>query len=315
MENKLSNDIFRNFMLKSIFNDNSINCTEIDENVFIYSYVQKLKTLYLEGNEIIYAFYNGIISVAYLDAYKVLNAKLRDSNITFEELQTYNKLSTIFGIEDLQYKLDNDPWLLEEIFKYSLEFIRMNDLRKISTLKKLSEAQKHILKTEFELFKNDLNQYDFKEKIPLEVLTDYYEKEISLEENVVGINDPGQTSFNLMQEIIGFIRMLVGNDYECFKLLMNDIIILDYKWNKFIIDKNYKFDTFRMENIDYRKSLFEENSLDSLIEECLYDSSYFEELIDALILIKCDNMYVDEELINQDIVEKHYELTLNKKLK
>ena len=33
MENKISNDIFRNFMLKSIFCDNIVNSTEIDENV------------------------------------------------------------------------------------------------------------------------------------------------------------------------------------------------------------------------------------------------------------------------------------------
>ena len=319
MEKKINNDLFRNYMLKSIFTDNTLNGEDIDENVFIYSYSKKLQDLYINGNELLYAFYNGAVSVAYLDTYKVLNAKLRDSIISNEEVKIYNKLDETLGIEDLQYKLDNDPWLLEELLKYSLEFIRMNDLNKISTLKKLSEAQRHNLKTEFELFENDIEQYEFRENIPLEVFTDYYEKEISLEENSTGIYDPGQTSCNLMHEIIGFIRMLVGNDFECFKSLMRDIITLDYKWNKYIIDKNYKFDNFRMESVVYRKNLFEENSIESLIEECLYDSSYLEELIDSLILIKCDNMYVDEKLISQKKVDEYYSSTLgdklNKKLK
>lgn len=130
-----------------------------------------------------------------------------------------------------------------------------------------------------------------------------------------GINDIGQRASNVIQEIIGFIRMLCGNDKDEFESLMQKIIFLDYKWNKYIIEHKYTYNSIDMFNIQVRKDKFEDNPVDVLIEESLLDSEYFEELIDSLILIKCDNIYVDDELINQEMVDDYYKKSLNKKLK
>lgn len=170
METKVSNDVFRNFMLTSMITDISEN-VDVDENFLIYSYIEKLKKIYSSDNDVFYSIYNGLISVIYLDTYKVLNAKLRDSSITKEELYVFNMIDLTFGIEELQEKIDDNFWLLEDLIKYSLEFMRMNDLAKIATLKKLSESQKYMLKNNFELFENDIDQFDYEDSIPLEVLT------------------------------------------------------------------------------------------------------------------------------------------------
>lgn len=303
---KLSNDTFRNYILKSIIFNNEIIDADVNEDVHYYLFAQKLNE-YRESDDLaIYFLYVSIITVAFLDTYKLLNTKLNEGRLTSDEEVIYDHIAYITSIEELQIKIDENEGLLEHLINRCVEFIRMNDLRKITTIKKLSEGQKHNLRYDFELFENDLEQYDYREKMPVEILTKYYAEEMDKTLTEHGIIDPGNRSSNLMTEIMGFIKMLAGYDYETFEELMQDIIVLDYKWNKYIIDKGYSLDTILMDEIQGRLDMYEENSIDTLIQEIFYDSYYFQSLIDSMILIKCDNMYVDENLLSEEMVEDYY---------
>ncbi|MBO5096656.1 MAG: hypothetical protein J6B98_07255 [Bacilli bacterium] len=303
---KLSNDTFRNYILKSIIFNNEIIDADVNEDVHYYLFAQKLNE-YRESDDLaIYFLYISIITVAFLDTYKLLNTKLNEGRLTSDEEVIYDHIAYITSIEELQIKIDENEGLLEHLINRCVEFIRMNDLRKITTIKKLSEGQKHNLRCDFELFENDLEQYDYREKMPVEILTKYYAEEMDKTLTEHGIIDPGNRSSNLMTEIMGFIKMLAGYDYETFEELMQDIIVLDYKWNKYIIDKGYSLDTILMDEIQGRLDMYEENSIDTLIQEIFYDSYYFQSLIDSMILIKCDNMYVDENLLSEEMVEDYY---------
>ena len=303
---KLSNDTFRNYILKSIIFNNEIIDADVNEDVHYYLFAQKLNE-YRESDDLaIYFLYISIITVAFLDTYKLLNTKLNEGRLTSDEEVIYDHIAYITSIEELQIKIDENEGLLEHLINQCVEFIRMNDLRKITTIKKLSEGQKHNLRCDFELFENDLEQYDYREKMPVEILTKYYAEEMDKTLTEHGIIDPGNRSSNLMTEIMGFIKMLAGYDYETFEELMQDIIVLDYKWNKYIIDKGYSLDTILMDEIQGRLDMYEENSIDTLIQEIFYDSYYFQSLIDSMILIKCNNMYVDENLLSEEMVEDYY---------
>lgn len=303
---KLSNDTFRNYILKSIIFNNEIIDADVNEDVHYYLFAQKLNE-YRESDDLaIYFLYISIITVAFLDTYKLLNTKLNEGRLTSDEEVIYDHIAYITSIEELQIKIDENEGLLEHLINRCVEFIRMNDLRKITTIKKLSEGQKHNLRCDFKLFENDLEQYDYREKMPVEILTKYYAEEMDKTLTEHGIIDPGNRSSNLMTEIMGFIKMLAGYDYETFEELMQDIIVLDYKWNKYIIDKGYSLDTILMDEIQGRLDMYEENSIDTLIQEIFYDSYYFQSLIDSMILIKCDNMYVDENLLSEEMVEDYY---------
>lgn len=303
---KLSNDTFRNYILKSIIFNNEIIDVDVNEDVHYYLFAQKLNE-YRESDDLaIYFLYVSIITVAFLDTYKLLNTKLNEGRLTSDEEVIYDHIAYITSIEELQIKIDENEGLLEHLINRCVEFIRMNDLRKITTIKKLSEGQKHNLRCDFKLFENDLEQYDYREKMPVEILTKYYAEEMDKTLTEHGIIDPGNRSSNLMTEIMGFIKMLAGYDYETFEELMQDIIVLDYKWNKYIIDKGYSLDTILMDEIQGRLDMYEENSIDTLIQEIFYDSYYFQSLIDSMILIKCDNMYVDENLLSEEMVEDYY---------
>lgn len=314
MEKTLSNDIFRIFIINSILNNNVCDIS-LDEGTYLYFVAQKLEKMNESGNDAFVSLYNGVITTAYLDAFKILNAKQRDSSIDFEEKKLYDLLASFDCFECLENALFSNFYLLEELLKYSLEFYRYNTLKKISTMKKLSDVQKNSLKDNFELFKNDLDEYDFKEKFPLEVLTDYYNEEIQKCENSSGIIDIGAASEDLIEEIIGFLKTMVGNDNATFEEIMEDIILLDYKWSKFIVDNKLIIDTVNIDDCYKKIELFENNNITILIaEEVLYVDYYFYILIESLILIKCKKLYIDENIINEEIVDEYYDKIQRKNL-
>ena len=117
----------------------------------------------------------------------------------------------------------------------------------------------------------------------------------------------GAISTNLNEEIIGFLKNLAGIDFDSFNELMENIIINDYKWGKYLIDHKLSIDSVDIEDFKEKSEMYEMNSIDSLIlEEVLCDDYYLNSLVDGLILTKADNLYVDPEIINEDIVNEYY---------
>ena len=96
-----------------------------------------------------------------------------------------------------------------------------------------------------------------------------------------------------------------------FKKLIEQIIKLDYEWNKYLVDKRFTCDWIIEEEINARFQYYEECEIDDLVDEAIYDSSYLEAIIDSFLSIKCDNMGIDEKIINQKVVDDYFE-KLNK---
>ena len=309
MEQVLSNDIFRNFILKMIFNDGVKNI-EVDENFHIYLVSQKILEMYNSDVKFLQNMANGIFEVAYLDAYKVLNLRNRESNLTYEEIEIYNRISSILNFQDLENAILSIDAFLEDLLRYMLEFYRYNILRKIKTIKSLTSAQCASLLYNFKLFDNDFMEYD--SLVNLNTLVDYYKKEMKVYEMTP--MDTGKISSNLCKEIIGFIRSLAGTDIDSFETLMEEIIKTDYKWSKYIIDKKKFNNIINIRDFKLKIDNYENNSLDSLIlEEVLINDNYLDILVDGIILTKGDNLYLDKKIINEEMVDDYY--TKNLKLK
>ncbi len=309
MEQILSNDVIRNFILKMIFNDGVKNI-EVDENFHIYLVSQEILEMYNSDIKLLQNIANGIFEIAYLDAYKVLNLKNRESNLTYDEIEIYNKISSILNFQELENAVLSIDTFLEDLLKYVLEFYRYNILRKIKTVKALTSAQCASLLYNFKLFDNDFMEYE--SLVNLNTLIDYYKKEMKVYEMTP--IDTGAISANLSEEIIGFIKSLAGMDFDAFETLMEEIIQTDYKWSKYLVDKKIFNNIIDIGDFEEKVEMYENNSLDSLIfEEVLIDDYYLSALIDGIILTKCDNLYLDENIINEQMVDDYY--TKNLKLK
>lgn len=309
MEQILSNDVIRNFILKMIFNDGVKNI-EVDENFHIYLVSQEILEMYNSDIKLLQNIANGIFEIAYLDAYKVLNLKNRESNLTYDEIEIYNKTSSILNFQELENAVLSIDTFLEDLLKYVLEFYRYNILRKIKTVKALTSAQCASLLYNFKLFDNDFMEYE--SLVNLNTLIDYYKKEMKVYEMTP--IDTGAISANLSNEIIGFIKCLAGMDFDTFETLMEEIIQTDYKWSKYLVDKKIFNNIIDIGDFEEKVEMYENNSLDSLIlKKVLIGDYYLNALIDGIILTKCDNLYLDENIINEQMVDDYY--TKNLKLK
>lgn len=309
MEQILSNDVIRNFILKMIFNDGVKNI-EVDENFHIYLVSQEILEMYNSDIKLLQNIANGIFEIAYLDAYKVLNLKNRESNLTYDEIEIYNKISSILNFQELENAVLSIDTFLEDLLKYVLEFYRYNILRKIKTVKALTSAQCASLLYNFKLFDNDFMEYE--SLVNLNTLIDYYKKEMKVYEMTP--IDTGAISANLSKEIIGFIKSLAGMDFDTFETLMEEIIQTDYKWSKYLVDKKIFNNIIDIGDFEEKVEMYENNSLDSLIlKKVLIGDYYLNALIDGIILTKCDNLYLDENIINEQMVDEYY--TKNLKLK
>ena len=309
MEQILSNDVIRNFILKMIFNDGVKNI-EVDENFHIYLVSQEILEMYNSDIKLLQNIANGIFEIAYLDAYKVLNLKNRESNLTYDEIEIYNKISSILNFQELENAVLSIDTFLENLLKYVLEFYRYNILRKIKTDKALTSAQCASLLYNFKLFDNDFMEYE--SLVNLNTLIDYYKKEMKVYEMTP--IDTGAISANLSKEIIGFIKSLAGMDFDTFETLMEEIIQTDYKWSKYLVDKKIFNNIIDIGDFEEKVEMYENNSLDSLIlKKVLIGDYYLNALIDGIILTKCDNLYLDENIINEQMVDEYY--TKNLKLK
>lgn len=301
MEEKISNTIFRKFVLKSIFNiENKDEDIELDEGSYLWFVSQKLERL-KELNDICLSIYNAIVTTVFLDAYKILNAKVQESTISFDEKRFYDLIASILNFDSLENALFSHATLLEELLKYSLEFYRSSILRKITVMKKLTEGQKQCLKTGFSLFENDIEEYE--NHFSLETLINYYQEEIKkYEEAEIDINDFGTLTEDLLEEISGFIKMLAGYDPTSFEEFMEELLETDYKWSKYIIDHSFKIQGIDLEESEQRVKLFENFKIKDLIYDgILYNDDYLKSTLNFILEVKSN------KIIKEEIIEEYYD--------
>lgn len=301
MEEKISNTIFRKFVLKSIFNiENKDEDLELDEGSYLWFVSKKLERL-KELNDVCLSIYNAIVTTVFLDAYKILNAKVQESTISFDEKRFYDLIASILNFDSLENALFSYSTLLEELLKYALEFYRSSILRKITVMKKLTEGQKQCLKTGFSLFENDIEEYE--NHFSLETLINYYQEEIKkYEEAEIGIKDFGTLTEDLLEEISGFIKMLAGYDPASFEELMEELLETDYKWSKYIIDHSFKIQGIDLEENEQRVKFFESFKIKDLIyDEILYNDDYLKSTLNFILEVKIN------KIIKEEIIEEYYD--------
>lgn len=301
MEEKISNTIFRKFVLKSIFNiENKDEDIELDEGSYLWFVSEKLERL-KELNDVCLSIYNAIVTTVFLDAYKILNAKVQESTISFDEKRFYDLIASILNFDSLENALFSYSTLLEELLKYTLEFYRSSILRKITVMKKLTEGQKQCLKTGFSLFENDIEEYE--NHFSLETLINYYQEEIKkYEEAEIGIKDFGTLTEDLLEEISGFIKMLAGYDPASFEELMEELLETDYKWSKYIIDHSFKIKGIDLEENEQRVKFFESFKIKDLIyDEILYNDDYLKSTLNFILEVKSN------KIIKEEIIEEYYD--------
>ena len=296
-----SNEIFRNFIMNNMIFDNTYEDAEIDDGTRCYLCAEKIKKLALIENEFFESFYDALISVIYLDAYKLLNLKEKELSLNYLEQSAFENVKDLMNLDDLRQAINDDKFLLEELLNFFLEYYRMNDFRKVIAYKSISEACLYTLESEYVMFENDIKEYD--ENITLDSIADISRKQMDLIEDVANEDESYE---NVLIKLSGFFSNLNRDDTFLFIGLFKQIIELDYKWIKYIADKNFRCEWLLEEDMEYRMSLYEENDLDELVTEAICDQDYFEQLLDSFLSIKCDNMGMDEKIINQDLVDKHY---------
>ena len=305
----MSNNTYRDYLIKNIIFDNTYEETELDDQSRCYLCADKLKKMSKVDNTLVQGLYEALISTIYIDAYKVLNLKEKELSIGYMEQIDFDNIKFITNIDDLKELINNDPLLLEVLLNYFLEFYRMNYFRKIIAFKALGTAREYNLKLSFNIFQNDIE--DYSDNLSLDTITNYAKKEVEVLRKT---KDESETYDNLISKVLGFLYCLNRDDVFTFTEFFKEILEIDYKWIRYITDKKLKCDWLIDEELMYRMELYEDNDMDSLVAEGLCDNDYFEQLIDSFLYIKCDNMGIDERVINEEVVDEYYN-KIRKKMK
>ena len=297
-----SNDIFRNFIMNSMILNNEYSELEvIDDDTCCHLCAEKIKQLALIDNDLFRAFYEALISVIYLDAYKVLNLKEKELSLNNLDELTLEAIKQLANLDDLIYAVDSDKYLLEDLVKYYLEFYRMNDFRKIISYKAISPACEDILRSEFIMFENDKKEYS--DNLTLDLIADIAKKQLKKLEIASDLNDAYE---EILTKLIGFFSNINRDDTFLFIGMFKQLIKLDYKWIKYITDKKLRCEWLIEEELEERMYLYEDYDIDELVTEAICNVDYYEQIIDSFLSIKCDNMGIDEKIINEDIVNNYY---------
>lgn len=310
MQNILSNNEIRKQIYAGVL-QTRVNLNSKDSFNYYELYANDIQKL--QQNPIGRIIYSGIISVVFLDAYKVLNLKLKLSGITNEEKDLFDLLNSIGSYTQLLENIYENETLFQKMLPYTIEFCEMDFFRKIMCVESLNFLQKDFLCLYYEIFENDLDEYS--KYLTIDTIGDYCKQVIELAIKMDD-TDIALVEDNLTDQLEGFLRFLVGNNIDKYINLMSDMIRLDYKWNKYFEDKSFIFDD--EENnlyIKQRLDVYEDNTENDLvINECLEDEEYLLQILASFLSIKCYNMNMNDKVINQDIIDDHFKDGINKNL-
>ena len=324
-----STELCRNFMLKSIMFDNTLNSVEeIDDETRLFLYSEKIKKMLKSENEVLFSMALCAVASAFVDAYKILNYKSNILQINEIERKQFIELNHISTMDDLIMLIDEDnenedSYLLEDLFSYQLEFIRQNELTKIIQFKMLTAEQQSLIldatimydeekdpyhcENSSSIYEDDNAQYN-KDNVAIEKnIINYYmsrKNEIEIREETEIAEDE---SWQIIMEIFGFLKLLATYDYEEYYKVVENMAFTDYKWDKYIVDHKFTgemLDVISMKEDISSYELFKKNN--ELVEILSLDHDYLLEIIYNYIDIKCYNRYINEMSVNEELVDDYY---------
>ncbi len=259
------NNKIRTVLIKNLENYLSKGYS-VKESVSFYSI--QVSELINSVDKYIQIYYEYLVIIMYLDAFKWYSYKLKDCMIN----DNNPFLEKLFGVKnstDLFFEIEENPNFLSNLMETSYNFICLDELAKIILFKSLNEEENKNLCDNFFIHQQDLEKYDF--EIDLNYIILIMQRKIKAKKNMSNV---------LFQEIIinmgGFIRNLIKNDRKNIINILVEIAKIDYMSSKFLL---------RVINNKVLKEhlLVYENADINTILEKLMDNQNF--LFNALLMI------------------------------
>lgn len=241
-----------------------------------------------------------MLSVMYLDAYKIYSFKQKNSMLNEGDEDFLGLLTDIEDADELVEEA-TDPNFLVKLIISTYEFSEYNALAKINLVKSLSDAETAWLKERFEVHSQDVDHYDI--DIDLDFLVTNAKRHMK-HQSKLGYEFQDGIVINL----VGFIRNLFNiRRHNAIKLIL-ELIKVDYAASKYLVDKVSDNESF-VDHID----LYENYSVDDMIDVLISNQSFLADSIWMLLATYVFNEYDDIE-INSELVKSKGTEEFNKKL-
>lgn len=241
-----------------------------------------------------------MLSVMYLDAYKVYAYKQKNSILTDGEEDFLGLLIDIEDSDDLLSEA-SDPNFLLQLIMSSYEFSEYNALAKVTMIKSLSGRENDWLNNRFNMHEQDINHYDI--DITLDFLIKHAKRHINSQKKL------GYEFYDgIVINIVGFIRNLVMSRRTESTRLLLELIKVDYAASKFLVDKVTDNEDF-IDHID----LYENYSVDDMLSALVNSQAFLSDAVWMLFALNIFKEY-DGIDIDNEIVKSKSTDEFNKKL-
>lgn len=241
-----------------------------------------------------------MLSVMYLDAYKVYAYKQKNSILTDGEEDFLGLLIDIEDSDDLLSEA-SDPNFLLQLIMSSYEFSEYNALAKVTMIKSLSGRENDWLNNRFNMHEQDINHYDI--DITLDFLIKHAKRHINSQKKL------GYEFYDgIVINIVGFIRNLVMSRRTESTRLLLELIKVDYAASKFLVDKVTDNEDF-IDHID----LYENYSVDDMLSALVNSQAFLSDAVWMLLALNIFKEY-DGIDIDNEIVKSKSTDEFNKKL-
>ncbi len=233
----------------------------------IITYVQGFYNLDVIQNPLIYLIKSAILTISYLDAYKLYSYKQKEGLTNGVEEDYLGILLNIENTDDLIAEASSDPEFLKIIIAASYEFSEMDELGKILMLKSLSLAENVFLEEMSSFHTFDLERYN--RLITLKTLNEAYIQKRSKQILVGGVD----FEVAIIMSLYGFVRNLIKLDYDNARELLCEIAKVDYTISKYFQqEKNNKS---ILNTIDF----YEKNDFDMILHRLMTDQDFCREAL------------------------------------
>ncbi len=246
---------------------------------------------------------NYLLTIGYLDAYKLSSYKAKENMQTDGDEDFYFKLYTIDNYNDLVTEIFNNPNFLAKLLHSTYEFNNLNILSKNIIMKSLSAEENDWLLERYQPHELDMSHYII--PVNINMLINYFKEKITYQGQIMNLDFPEAIVCNL----VGFIQNLKKVDEENVLDLIIALAKNDYLASKYLITKKLSTDECLLYHLDF----YENCSQEEIIYTLLSDQDF---LKDAIWMLAATYIYQEYEgkFINFKSLSKVDSEAINKKL-
>lgn len=273
----MSKKSFSNQMRDQIASEINILLTHgitLEESIIIY--IQGFYNLDSIKHPLIYLIKSSILTIGYLDAFKLYTYKQKEGLTNEGEEEFLGNLLDIEDTASLIAEASNNPNFLKRIIAASYEFSELDDLGKILIIKSLSDSENCMLEEISSYHTEDLKEYN--QPITLETIKDFYNTRRAKQMIINGID----FDIAIIMSLYGFIRNLIKLDLENAQELLFEIAKIDYAAIKYLYALDKK-------TYDFKNTIkfYETNDVNIILYHLMGDQDFLREslwnTIDVLV--------------------------------